>query len=186
MSRKPRSLALAVVALAATLSTSCFDPVHADEVAALGDEVAGVRTGPTHRPGQPCLVCHGGKGPGSPEFEIAGTIYEYRDVPSGGVDGITVRLTDVTGHLVTCVSNRAGNFYVPKDSEGTLYYPLTVELGGPDGGGDPRIKPSGVKSMITTIGRNAGCAFCHVNNLNSLKPEVKTTHMPHVFLNEAP
>ncbi len=177
----PRSLALAVVALAATLSTSCFDPVHADEVAALGDEVAGVRTGPTHRPGQPCLVCHGGKGPGSAEFEIAGTIYEYRDVPSGGVEGVAVRLTDVTGKVVQLTSNRAGNFYLEKDRE-TLYYPLTVELN------DSRIttKPVGVKSMITPIGRNAGCAFCHVNNLNSLKPEVKTTHMPHVFLNEAP
>lgn len=172
---------MVALALGATITSSCFNPVHSDEVAALGDEVSGVGTGPTHRPGQPCLVCHGGTGPGSPEFEIAGTIYEYRDVPSGGVDGVAVRLTDVTGKVVQLTSNRAGNFYLAKDRE-TLYYPLTVELN------DSRIlaPPVGVKSMITTIGRNGGCAFCHVNNLNSLKPEVKTTHMPHVFLNPAP
>lgn len=185
MSPTPRSLALVAVALAATLSTSCFDPVHSDEVAALGDEVAGVRTGPTHRPGQPCLVCHGGKGPGSPEFEIAGTIYEYRSAASAGVDNVLVRLTDVTGHVVRRRSNRAGNFYVEKDSE-TLYYPLTVELGEDVQGGDPRIKPSGTKSMMTPIGRNGGCAFCHVHNLDLADKNKATTHMPQVFLNEAP
>ena len=178
MIRTHRSLAVAAVALAATLSTSCFDPVHSDDVAALGDEAPLVRTGPTHRPGQPCLVCHGGKGPGSPEFEIAGTIYEYRDVPSGGVDQVTINITDVTGKVVPLKSNRAGNFYLEKDRE-TLAYPLTVELN------DSRImdKPVGVKPMITTIGRRADCAFCHVNNLN---PADKTTHMPHVFLNDKP
>ncbi len=174
----PRSFAMAALALGATITASCFNPVHSDDVAALGGEVSGVSPGPTHRPGQPCLVCHGGTGPGSPEFEIAGTIYEYRDVASGGVEGVQVRLTDVTGKVVPLTSNRAGNFYLPKDRE-TLSYPLAVELN------DSRITdaPPGVKSMITTVGRNGGCAFCHVNNLN---PADKTTHMPHVFLNVNP
>lgn len=178
MSRTPRLFSMVALALGATITSSCFNPVHSDEVAALGDEVSGVPTGPTHRPGQPCLVCHGGSGPGSPEFEIAGTIYEYRDVPSGGVDGVMVTLTDVTGKVVTRRSNRAGNFYLQKDSE-TLYYPLTVELV------DTRITdmPAGTKPMITTIGRNAGCAFCHVHNL---KPADTTTHMPQVYLNVKP
>ena len=178
MSPTPRLFAMVALALGATITSSCFNPVHSDEVAALGDEVSGVRTGPTHRPGQPCLVCHGGSGPASPEFEIAGTLYEYRDVPSGGVEGVAVRLTDVTGKVVQLTSNRAGNFYLEKDRE-TLYYPLMVELN------DSRITdaPAGVKSMITTVGRNGGCAFCHVNNL---KPADKTTHMPHVFLNAKP
>ena len=178
MIRAPHSLALAVVALSATVSASCFNPVHSDDVAALGGETAGVRTGPTHRPGQPCLVCHGGNGPGSPEFEIAGTIYEYRDVASGGVEGVEVKLTDVTGKVVTLQSNRAGNFYLEKDRV-SLYYPLSVELN------DSRITdaPAGVKTMVTPVGRNGGCSFCHVNNLN---PADKTTHMPHVYLNLAP
>ena len=33
-----------------------------------------------HRPGQPCLTCHGGKGPGHVEFSIAGTLYKYPDL----------------------------------------------------------------------------------------------------------
>jgi hypothetical protein len=176
--RAPRSLAVVAVMLGGAASASCIDPVHSDDVAALGGEVSGVREGPTHRPGQPCLVCHGGKGPGSPEFELAGTIYEFRDVPSGGVEGVEVRITDVTGKVVTLQSNRAGNFYREKDRQ-TLYYPLNVELN------DSRITdaPVGVKKMLTPIGRNGACAFCHVNNLNAAD---KTTHMPHVYLNLAP
>jgi hypothetical protein len=168
---------MAALVLGATVSASCFNPVHSDDVAALGGEVSGVRPGPNHRPGQPCLVCHGGSGPGSPEFEIAGTIFEYRDVPSAGVEGVTIQLTDVTGKAVTLSSNRAGNFYLQKDKE-TLYYPLNVELQ------DSRIRENGgVKVMNTPIGRNGACAFCHVNNLN---PTDRTTHMPHVFLNDLP
>ena len=180
MIRTPRSIAMAAVVLAAAISASCFNPVHSDDVAALGGETSGVREGPTHRPGQPCLVCHGSDGPGSPEFEIAGTIYEYRDVPSGGVGGVKVQISDSSNppKTVTLESNRAGNFYLEK-KRASFYYPLTVELS------DSRIidAPAGTKSMITPIGRRGDCSFCHVNNLN---PADKTTHMPHVYLNLAP
>ena len=178
MIRTPRSFAMAALAVAVALSASCFDPVHSDDVAALGGELSGVEPGPRHRPGQPCLVCHGGSGPASPEFEIGGTIYEYRDVPSAGVDGVEVRITDATGTVVTLQSNRAGNFFLEKGRT-PLFYPLNVELN------DSRItdKPTGVKTMITPIGRRADCAFCHVNNLD---PADKKTHMPQVYLNLAP
>lgn len=176
---------MAAVVLAATVSASCFDPVHSDDVAALGPEVKGVREGPTHRPGQPCIVCHGGKGPGSPEFEIAGTIFDYRDPPSAPVEGVEVVITDSSTppKSVTLQSNRAGNFYLDKDRE-TFFYPLHVELN------DSRIKQelplvpnAGIRSMVTPIGRNGGCAFCHVHNVNDAD---KKTHMPQVFLNTKP
>jgi hypothetical protein len=164
------------VVFAATVSASCFDPVHSDDVAALGGEKAGVREGPTHRPGQPCLVCHGGSGPGSPEFEIAGTIYESSLDPSAPAEGVEIVVTDVTGKVIPLpASNRAGNFYLEKDRQ-TLYYPLTIELRSPlitD-------QPAGSKVMVSPIGRNGGCAFCHVDNI---LPQDRATHMPHVYLN---
>jgi hypothetical protein len=180
--RIPPSLSIGAVLLLATVSASCFNPVHSDDVAALGGEVAGVREGPTHRPGQPCLVCHGGKGPGSPEFEIAGTIYELRDSPSAPAEGVEIVITDSSTppKSITLQSNRAGNFYLEKDRE-SFFYPLYVELD------DARIKQelplvptAGIRNMRTAIGRNAGCAFCHVNGVNDAD---KKTHMPQVFLN---
>ena len=183
MIRVPRSLVMTALVFAATVSASCFDPVHADDVAARGPEQSGVREGPTHRPGQPCLVCHGGSGPASAEFEIAGTIYELRESPSAPVADVTIVISDSSSppKLVTLTSNQAGNFYLQKDRE-TLYYPLHIEID------DDRIKqdhpstPLGgkIRSMVTPIGRNGGCAFCHVDNLD---PTDSTTRMPHVFLN---
>lgn len=176
MIRVPHSLAMVAVLFMATVSASCVDPVHSDDVAALGGEVSGVREGPTHRPGQPCLVCHGSKGPGSPEFEIAGTIYETPG-DSAPVEGVELIITDATGKQIPmAASNRAGNFYLEKDRQ-TVYYPLTVVLS------SPLINPGGsshTKEMVTPIGRNGGCAFCHVHNID---PADKTTHMPHVYLN---
>ena len=70
-------LPLAVVAAASGGVLSCYDPVHDQEVAALGGEAPGVSPGPTHRPGQPCNVCHGGVGPANLRFSVAGTVYQY-------------------------------------------------------------------------------------------------------------
>src|SRR5450432_160855 len=40
----------------------CGDPVHDTAVSALGPEAPGVPKGPLHRPGQPCVLCHGPQG----------------------------------------------------------------------------------------------------------------------------
>lgn len=155
---------LLLTALGATASTSCFDPVHSDEVDALGPEVNGVSPGPNHRPGQPCRVCHGGQGPASPEFSIAGTVYAKRGKPQPQ-RGVEVVVTDANGVTKTAVSNDVGNFYIPIDAWSPTF-PVTVEL-----------NASGtVKPMITPIGRNGGCGFCHYGADN------EKTHMPPVFL----
>ena len=61
----------------------CFvDPVHDEQVAALGPEPAGESPGPLHRPGQPCLVCHGGLGPAHQSFSVAGTVFAIVVVPA--------------------------------------------------------------------------------------------------------
>lgn len=168
--RSPRSLArfiaLAFVMLTAVSSTSCFDPEHKDEVNALGGEANGVRTGPFHRPGQPCRACHGGMGPGKPEFSIAGTVYAFRD--NGQVKpGVTVILTDTTGVTKQIQTNQAGNFYFSID-QWSPTFPVSVKLDFP-GLAQP-------KAMQTVIGRNGGCGFCHYGADN------EPTHMPPVFL----
>ena len=84
--------------LCTMLFAACFDPVHDDAVEALGPEKRGVRPGPNHRPGQPCLTCHGDQGPAEPEFALAGTIYLARGVLEP-VSGVSVHLTDAVGSV---------------------------------------------------------------------------------------
>ena len=166
--RARRLLFLAAAMLGASGSASCFDPVHSDDVAALGPERRGVLPGPNHRPGQNCLTCHGGKGPGSPEFSIAGTIYSARGVLEPLSD-VTVALQDATGATRDVVSNEVGNFYITTASWSPTY-PVLVALR------DRRADENGVKEMVTPVGRNGGCAFCHYG------ADEEPTHMPPVFL----
>lgn len=162
----PRSLAVAMAIFAATGSASCMDPVHSDEVAALGGEAKGVKAGKNHRPGQPCLTCHGGDGPGSPEWSVAGTIYAVRGKPDVLRD-VTIVLTDATNDTKTLTSNEAGNFYIEAE-DWSPTYPLRVELQG----------AGKAKAMKTVIGRNGGCASCHYGADNA--PD----HMPPVFMSD--
>jgi len=172
--RTPRFRSV-ILLLAATGSASCFDPVHDDQVTALGPEVAGVPEGPTHRPGQPCRTCHGGDGPGSPEWSIAGTMYRVRNEP-GTLEGVRVILTDSSAnpveHIVT--SNSAGNFYIPMD-DWSPTFPVFVRL--EYGGGATKMRST---EMLSPIGRNGGCGFCHYGADN------EPGHMPPVFLAMTP
>jgi len=129
-----------------------------------------VRPGPNHRPGQDCLTCHGGDGPGSPDFSIAGTIYSARNVLEP-LAGASVVLTDAKGSTRSAVTNEVGNFYIAAD-RWSPSYPLFVELD------DPRADEGGVKKMATRIGRYGGCAFCHYGS------DDEPTHMPPVFLRQ--
>jgi hypothetical protein len=163
-------LFVGLAVLGASGSTSCSDPVHSDAVDALGPEKAGVREGPTHRPGQHCLTCHGGLGPGSPEFSIAGTIYSARGVQEP-LSGVTVSLVDATSAKRTVTSNEVGNFYIAVDTWAPAY-PVRVTLE------DSRADEKGQKEMVTPIGRNGGCAFCHYGT------DTDPSHMPPVFLRQ--
>jgi hypothetical protein len=166
-----RSLALALTILAASTSTSCFDPQHTDEVNAQGGEINGVGPGPTHRPGQYCLACHGSSGPGSPEFSIAGTVYANRGngVPK---EKVSIGLTDATGASRTLTSNEAGNFYISID-QWSPTFPVSVTLSAAG------VDPAKQTQMQTLIGRNGSCAFCHYG------ADGEGSHMPPVYLEEA-
>jgi hypothetical protein len=145
-------LVLAVPAVAALGTTACQDPVHDRAVAALGDEVPGVPTGPTHRAGQPCLVCHGGSGPG-PDFTMAGTVYLTQGETTPAV-GAVVHITSSNGEEHDSMpTNEVGNFYM-SSKEFIPTYPLVITVKGDDGT---------VQKMTTHVGRDGSCSGCHVD-----------------------
>jgi hypothetical protein len=77
----------------------------------LGGEDPATPVGPLHRPGQPCLVCHGDDGPAESRFSLAGTVYQ-KQASATPLAGATVRFIDSTGAQYRVASNCAGNFYV--------------------------------------------------------------------------
>jgi hypothetical protein len=148
MTRATAALAL-WIGLAA--GAAC-DPVHDDAVAALGGEAPGVRRGPLHRPGQPCLLCHDGALGDPPEFTVAGTVFD-REASTQPVNGAIVAMHDAKGSPYEAVTNAAGNFYVTPD-EWTPAFPLTVAV----------TTAQGVHvTMHTDVGRDGACASCHVD-----------------------
>lgn len=151
MSAKSVSLAttLALAALAA-----CADPVHDNDVSALGPEQGS--TGPNHRRGQPCVICHGGSGPASSQFAIGGTVYAVRgqDAPAVGVD---VQLTDAANTVKHVTSNEAGNFFI-RGSDWSPVAPIHVQLTCTN----PKDNTQQIQNtMGSHIGRDGSCADCH-------------------------
>jgi hypothetical protein len=146
------SRALALSALLAPVAIAVLacsgDPVHDNEVTALGAEPTG-SPGPEHRPGQPCLVCHGGSGPASTTYAAGGTVYKSQTGTPSPLSGGTVSFVDSTGATVTATTNGAGNFYVPQSYAPTFPLHVAVSYGGL------------TSTMATHIGRDASCATCH-------------------------
>ena len=160
-------VALAFAALACV--SSCFvDPVHNDEVAALGDENPNVSPGPDHRPGQPCLICHGGSGPGKAQFSVAGTVYDTQGQKQPSV-GTAVAMVDNNGSKFSATTNKVGNFYV----DVAAWAPVNPIHGvAVSGNGNMSI-------MLTHIGRDGSCAGCHYTPVGPASPGP-------VYLNPAP
>jgi hypothetical protein len=144
--------ALAMVLVLAA-PVACMDPVHDDAVNALGGEAPGVRPGPLHRPGQPCVTCHGGEGPGNAEFSLAGTVYllQYEEVLAPNV---TVLIEDVDGVAGTVTTNEVGSFWINADTWRPKY-PLQLSV--------QYLKLT--SRMNGTVGRAGSCADCHQNKM---------------------
>jgi hypothetical protein len=140
-----------LLACVCLLASGCADPVLAAEIDALGGETNGVRHGPMHRPGQPCLLCHSSEGGRSPSFSVAGTLYQKPngDIP---VQGATIHLTDATGATYDLTSNCVGTFYV-EEQKWAPTFPLVVDISYPQGGLTNKMK--------SKIGREGSCAKCH-------------------------
>jgi hypothetical protein len=145
-----KTLVLSASATALVAWAAC-DPVHDDAIAALGPEAPGVRQGPLHRPGQPCLLCHDGAIGDPQRFTVAGTVYLTAGalVPANGT---IVFLTDASGTQTQLTTNAAGNFYATP-SQYNPTFPIQVSLPGVD-----------MQTLIEgngTVEANGGCASCH-------------------------
>ncbi len=147
-----RRILLLLFALAAC------DPVHADQVDALGGEAPGVRKGPLHRPGQPCLVCHDGAIGDPNAFSVAGTIFVNPDSKTPA-SGASVHLTSSNGTEVRTSTNAAGNFYLTP-SQYTPSYPMKVD-----------VEYRGIQvKMASNLGRDGSCGGCHVDPAGPTSP----------------
>jgi hypothetical protein len=135
----------------ADAAAGACDPVHSDAVAALGGEAPGVRHGPLHRPGQPCLLCHS-------DFSVAGTVFANAE-DRQPAPGVVVTLTDSQGHTFAAPTNAAGNFYVSHDQFEPIYpMKAALEFGGT------------TVNMVADIGRNGACASCHFDPAGPASP----------------
>jgi hypothetical protein len=144
-------LALPLAFWFCVLYVAACDPVLDSGVAALGGEASGVRPGPLHRPGQPCLLCHDGALGDPTEFSVAGTV--FRDpLDKQAAVGARVQLKAADGSSFTLTSNQAGNFYVEPRTWKPVY-PLEVSID----------YESQTVSMVSNIGRDGACAGCHVD-----------------------
>ena len=154
-----------VLAASSALAAGCYDPVHLDAVATLGPETPGITPGPNHRAGQPCSTCHGSEGPAESELSIGGTLYRVRGETEPLVGGEVI-VTDARGAARHVQSNEAGNFFIRK-ADWSPAFPLRVA-----------IEADGVRrEMISTIGRDGGCAICH-------RDAGDRSFMPGVFLRD--
>jgi hypothetical protein len=149
----------------ALLFVAC-DPVHDDAVSALGGETPGVRRGPLHRPGQPCIQCHDGALGDPQRFTVAGTIFQTSGSKSPAV-GATVTLTDAIGSSIQVQTNAAGNFYLTPNQYDPVV-PMQVVVTDSSG--------IGVKMQTVVAGNlaeepnNGSCASCHFDPAGPTSP----------------
>jgi hypothetical protein len=163
------SHALLIATATSLASPACTDPVHDQEVSALGPEYPGVPPSAYHRAGQPCTVCHGPEGPAKTQFSVAGTIFwqPYQALTKGGVqssigaNNVTVSLVDDNARQTQVVTNCVGNFWItPQDFPAA--FPLEAAVYGPDGVNNTM--------GVNLISRAGSCATCHADppNYNAL------------------
>lgn len=147
-----------VLALLGLFVAACGNRAVDDRIALLGGEAPGVPPSEFHRPGQPCVLCHGEYLQENPVMSVAGTIYAF---PAGEnplpVKGVKVKLTDAFGAQKEAGTNCAGNFFI-KVEEWDPAFPLRAELEYPVPG-----SPDSTKRVVmsTRISRDGSCAGCH-------------------------
>ena len=143
--------------LALTLLLLACDPVHDDAVSALGGEAPGVRKGPLHRPGQPCILCHDGAIGDPQRFTVAGTVFQTSGSKAAAV-GATVTVTDANGSAIQVQTNAAGNFYLTPHQYDPVV-PMQVVV--TDSSGVSTKMQTVVAGNLAVEPNNGSCASCH-------------------------
>jgi hypothetical protein len=151
--------------LFALLLVAC-DPVHDDAISALGGETPGVRRGPLHRPGQPCILCHDGALGDPQRFTVAGTIFQTSGAKAPAV-GATVTLTDANGSAIQVQTNAAGNFYLTQNQYDPVV-PMQVVVTG--SGGAAAKMQTVVAGNLAEEPNNGSCASCHFDPAGPTSP----------------
>jgi mono/diheme cytochrome c family protein len=152
-------VAIAILGLVA----SCIGTTPEEELAdQQGDDP--YEDGPTHRPGQRCLACHGEDyTPGGEVFVVAGTAFRRAD-DALGLAGVEIEITDDRGAVFTVTSNQTGNFMVSvgevdeeRRGQGWIgrseapVFPLRV-----------LVRYAGAERIMrNVIHREGSCAACH-------------------------
>jgi hypothetical protein len=147
----------------------CGNRAVDERIAILGDEDPNNPPSEFHRPGQPCVLCHGEYLRETPIMSVGGTIYAVptkdaeKPLP---VKGVTVKMTDSFGEQYEVGTNCAGNFYVAADAWQPAF-PLRAEI--------EYEVPGSLGStkrvvMSTRISRDGSCAGCHVGPPNQGSP----------------
>lgn len=149
----------------ALLLVAC-DPVHDDAVSALGGETPGVRKGPLHRPGQPCILCHDGALGDPQRFIVAGTIFQTSGSNVAAV-GATVTLTDANGSVIQVQTNAAGNFYLTPDQYDPVV-PIQVVVN--DSSGVSAKMQTVVAGNLAVEPNSGSCASCHFDPAGPASP----------------
>ncbi len=146
IARAKLTLAAGVIAF----GWSC-NPVLTDQINALQGDAPGVRNGPLHRPGEPCLLCHDGKLTDPNAFSVAGTVYRTAS-SNEPLPGATILLTGADGKTHEATTNEAGNFYLtPNQFVPKSPFRVSVSSGGT------------TVTMASHIGWNGACAGCHTD-----------------------
>jgi hypothetical protein len=159
-----RALSPYLAALASLVASACGNPAVDARIEALGEEDPDVPPGEHHRPGQPCVLCHGPYYGAEPLMSIGGTVYATPsdDTP---VAGAVVTLFDSQGDTRSVSTNCIGNFFITKDQWDPLF-PLHAELAfeAPGSGVQKRVV------MSSRISRDGSCAACHEGTPNQGSP----------------
>ena len=163
-----------LLAAAIPFAAGCrYDPVPQEIIDALGPEQG--TPSATHRPGQPCLVCHSNYEGASPALAVAGTI--FTTAPDGSIIpavGVEVIVSDSVASLRKACTNSAGNFFVTRDNWVDITFPLNAQASD--------------RGMTSLIGRDGSCASCHkLPDKTSEDPVTGAGHRsPGVILLKAP
>jgi hypothetical protein len=168
--------ALVVAACAATAGSCVNDPVQNTRLTAFGDDFpVGLEETAYHRPGQPCVTCHGDRGSASPKFAAAGTIFwgscnitkteaadeklknERCDLTP--VRDAEIRIVSASGRTSCAVTNCWGNFTFPVTGSNSVDFPFLVSIAkkGLDGQYLQQAQMGG------HVSREGSCSGCHDN-----------------------